>query len=80
MSFIQKMKKIVFMLFQNEDEYDSDVELHRPKRKMRQKIIIFGYVKAPKRVVSTQNHLAFNIACEFAHENVADWLVQLRLI
>jgi len=28
-------------------------ELHRPKRKMRQKIIIFSDVKAPKRLVST---------------------------
>ena len=28
--------------------------------------------------ISAQNHLAFNIACEFAHENIADWLVQLR--
>ena len=27
--------------------------LHRPKRKMRQKIIIFSDVKAPKRLVST---------------------------
>jgi hypothetical protein len=28
-------------------------KLHRPKRKMRQKIIIFSDVKAPKRLVST---------------------------
>jgi len=27
--------------------------LHRPKRKMRQNIIIFSDVKAPKRLVST---------------------------
>ena len=30
--------------------------------------------------ISAQNHLAFNIACEFAHENIVDWLVLLRLI
>ena len=30
-----------------------ELTLHRPKRKMRQNIIIFSDVKAPKRLVST---------------------------
>ena len=33
--------------------YNSVSKLHRPKRKMRQNIIIFSDVKAPKRLVST---------------------------